>query len=672
MWTSPGPPEAPRGPISTKGGLGVVGGHQPPTPGNQAPEASQASTQPSLGWLCSVNSIQGSLGVAQASPQAQRPQQAFETGPADQLLSGLRDTIKAPFGSGNRVAKTPSNEYNLRKRPHVGSGVENDTPGISGLVMEHCKDLIGPILRERAGLKTTIKDQAALIESLRLRVDRLERVVQALEASKIVPLSAPISTEVGTSDSAPRPVPESGLAPAQNGQAPVASGLAPSLNGPQDPPRHQNHENRQTSTSPAPVSSQVRPGALKLATKPTQAPPEPAPRKQDPRATYAQRASAGEWTTVRYSKQQATPTATNEPRPVPTKPTSTRSKEERRLIFRREEPLDTLHGDTQDIVLGLNRALSNVGMPNFVRAVNAGYAASGHLTVLLQEGTPSNVLVPAYNDMLITAARRYDPAVISVEISEQWQRVKVHGVPVHRYMNSENGLSLAREEIELQGVFKLKRDPVWLVSPRKLKTRKQQSATIVVTVGSGDDARKMIKFGLQFGTRRHTTEAYKEVNPESVCTRCCGIGHSNHLGCKGRPPKCSICAGDHETLSHACNVVECRGRPGKACQHCLIKCANCGEAHEATSPRCPLVKQARKHALQRIRDRHLQHRLPAGQQVGVVVPLPPKPQLEPPKESSPGLAPVDAPGPEPNDIELIDAEATPTAVPDSPPSQGSC
>ena len=84
-------------------------------------------------------------------------------------------------------------------------------------------------------------------------------------------------------------------------------------------------------------------------------------------------------------------------------------------------------------------------------------------------------------------------------------------------MNSENGLGLAREEIELQGVFRLKRDPVWLVSPRKLRTRKQQSATIVVTVGSGDEARKMIKFGLQFGTRRHTTEAYKEVNPESVC-----------------------------------------------------------------------------------------------------------------------------------------------------------
>jgi hypothetical protein len=668
METSPGSPEAPGGPTPIGGGLGVVSGHQPPTPGNQALGAPQASSQPSLGWLRSIESTRRSLGTTQALPQARGPQQAFETGPADQLLSGLRGTVTTPFRSGIRVAEAPSSEPNLYKRPHVGSGAENDTPGISGLVKEHCKDLLRPVLQERAGLKTTVKTQAALIEALQLRLERLELVVRALEASRIVPLNAPISTEVGTSDSTPRPVTESGLAPSQSRQAPAASGLAPSLNGRQDPPRHQMLTNHQDQGSPAPGSAHRAPPT----SKPSPPPQKVAPKSWASTAGNAQQANAGKWETVHYGKPKATPQAVVKPVQPITKPRSTRSKEERRLIFRREKPLDTLHGDTRDIVLGLNRALSNGGMPNFVRAVNAGYAASGHLTVLLQEGAPSSVLVPAYNDTLITAVRKCDPAVISVEISEQWQRVKVHGVPIQRYMNSENGLSLAREEIELQGVFRLKRDPVWLVSPRKLKTRNQRSATIVVTVGSGEDARKMLKFGLQFGTRRHTTEAYKEVSPESVCPRCCGIGHSNHLGCKERPPKCSICAGDHETLSHACNVVDCQGRPGKACQHCLIKCANCGEAHEATSPRCPLVKQARKHALQRVRDRHLQHRLPAGQQVGVVVPLPLKSQSEPPEESPQGPAPVHATGLGLNDIELTDAEITPTAVPDSPPSQGLC
>jgi hypothetical protein len=47
------------------------------------------------------------------------------------------------------VAEAPSNGPNPYKRAHVGTGVENDTPGISGLVKEHCKDLLAPIIRER-------------------------------------------------------------------------------------------------------------------------------------------------------------------------------------------------------------------------------------------------------------------------------------------------------------------------------------------------------------------------------------------------------------------------------------------------------------------------------------------------------------------------------------------
>ena len=115
--------------------------------------------------------------------------------------------------------------------------------------------------------------------------------------------------------------------------------------------------------------------------------------------------------------------------------------------------------DAGDILLVLNRALDRAGLPIFIRAVDSGYAASGHLTVLMEKGTPSNMLVPAYSDMLLAAIRERDPAVVSVEISEQWQRVKVHSVPIKRYMNSMHGLELAREEIELGTPIKLKRDP---------------------------------------------------------------------------------------------------------------------------------------------------------------------------------------------------------------------
>jgi hypothetical protein len=84
--------------------------------------------------------------------------------------------------------------------------------------------------------------------------------------------------------------------------------------------------------------------------------------------------------------------------------------------------------DTRNILLWLNRALDGAGLLIFIRAVDLGYTVLGHLTVLLKKGTPSNTLVPAYNNILIAAVQRVDPAVVLVEISEQWQRVKVYRV----------------------------------------------------------------------------------------------------------------------------------------------------------------------------------------------------------------------------------------------------
>ncbi|QGA12365.1 hypothetical protein EYB26_000009 [Talaromyces marneffei] len=213
------------------------------------------------------------------------------------------------------------------------------------------------------------------------------------------------------------------------------------------------------------------------------APPKQGPKNWASTAGNAQQANAREWKTVQYNKQRGINKASGKPEQPLMKPVSTWSKEERRLIFRRYEPTDTVRRDTRDILLWLNRALDSAGLPIFMRAVNAGYAASGHLTVLMKEGTPSKVLVPAYNDMLLTAIRRADPAVISVEISEPWRRVKVHRVPIRRYINSSNGLELAREEMEIGTPFRLKRDPTWLKRPRALRARRQGFATVVVTIG---------------------------------------------------------------------------------------------------------------------------------------------------------------------------------------------
>ncbi len=414
--------------------------------------------------------------------------------------------------------------------------------------------------------------------------------------------------------------------------APATKALVPTLIKRQDPPQYQNPRNRQQQATPAPKSTPVASTAPKTARAPLEA-PKPAPRDWAKVAGTAQQADAGEWKTVQHSKKATPAKAAYRPTTPLTKPISTRNKEERRLIFRRSRPAETARSNPQDILLEINRALEKAGLPGFIRAVDSGYAASGHLTVLLKEGAPSSMLVPVYNDMLIATVRRVDSAVILVESSEQWQRVKVHGVPVQRYMNSANGLELAREEIELETDLRLKREPTWLKSPKKIRAGRQRFAAIVVTVGSIEDARKLLKSGLRFGGHHYKTEAYRDIKPETVCARCCGIGHSSYLECKNDPPRCAICAGDHEALSHTCNVIGCSVGMGKPCQHSQVKCANCGGTHEATSMKCPKVKQARKHAIQQARNRTQKHRIPEGQAFAIVVPDP-QPPLE--RQSSQG------------------------------------
>ena len=89
--------------------------------------------------------------------------------------------------------------------------------------------------------------------------------------------------------------------------------------------------------------------------------------------------------------------------------------------------------------------------------VDAGYTNTGAITILLEKGTLGSLLLPDYKDLLVTAARQADPAVISVKLPEQWYRAKVHGVPIRRYLTC--GLALAREEIELGTEYQLKKNP---------------------------------------------------------------------------------------------------------------------------------------------------------------------------------------------------------------------
>ena len=165
------------------------------------------------------------------------------------------------------------------------------------------------------------------------------------------------------------------------------------------------------------------------------------------------------------------------------------------------------------------------------------------------------MLLPNYKVLLVTTAQQADPAVISVELPEQWYRVKVHGVPIKHYLTC--GLVLACEEIELGTEYQLKRNPTWLRSSKELQNSNQKGLTIIITVGSLEEAQKLLINGIYFGGSQYKTEQYWETGVDTVCPRCCQLGHCSFKACGNCPSCCFICAGSHEGTEHVCQVVDC-------------------------------------------------------------------------------------------------------------------
>jgi hypothetical protein len=290
-------------------------------------------------------------------------------------------------------------------------------------------------------------------------------------------------------------------------------------------------------------------------------------------------------------KQQKRTETAKHSEPSSLKPARDSPKEARRILFRREDGQTAPRAEREDIILAVNRGLANGGFPGFIRAIDAGYSSSGAVTVLLEKGALGSMLLPDHRDLLVTAVRQADPAIISAELPEQWYRVKIHGVPTRRYLSC--GLALAREEIELGTEVRLKRNPTWLRRPKELQNGKKGS-TIVITVGSLEEARKLLINGIRFGGSRYRTEHYWEVGVDTVCPRCGHLGHRSFKACGSNPPCCFICAGAHEGHEHTCRVVNCPAKPGTACQHTPAKCSNCGGPHPATAGNCPAKRAARK------------------------------------------------------------------------------
>jgi hypothetical protein len=87
----------------------------------------------------------------------------------------------------------------------------------------------------------------------------------------------------------------------------------------------------------------------------------------------------------------------------------------------------------QDIVSAINRVLLHLNALSHIRIMNSKRNGKGTITALMDPNAPVEMTLH-YRIIIITVARTIKTEGIDVEKYETWEEVKIHAIPLVRYM----------------------------------------------------------------------------------------------------------------------------------------------------------------------------------------------------------------------------------------------
>ena len=307
------------------------------------------------------------------------------------------------------------------------------------------------------------------------------------------------------------------------------------------------------------------------------------------RRTQSQRAPIGPGGSSTTARRLILKRAESVPLPGPA-PTSGSSMADRRLMLRRDESIPLPRKIDEEIASAVDRALFQQQEPAHIQIMNARRNAKGTITAITHQNATAEMAL-LYEDIIIKAPRSVDKGIIDVEGNESWERLKIHNVPLVRYMGKgTEGLQKMREEIqpENEGVA-IPAQVRWLLNPQIIREREQRgeikASSVVFIVRGKMVTQGVVNKGVIAAGVRYKVEPYPNAGPDSLCELCCGWGHLESK-CSHRQPMCGYCDGPHQSSEHRFNVVGCASKYGAVCSHTQQKCPNFKGNDIAFSGKC--------------------------------------------------------------------------------------
>jgi hypothetical protein len=123
--------------------------------------------------------------------------------------------------------------------------------------------------------------------------------------------------------------------------------------------------------------------------------------------------------------------------------------EARRLIFSRRVGASASPKPDQELTAAINNCLYMKRAPHFHQVAHVTRNSKGTITATSAPGVDAKTLITHYWNEMVNAIREVDRAVLDVHELEKWIKLKVHGIPLNRFMGrGTHGVQKLQLEIQ--------------------------------------------------------------------------------------------------------------------------------------------------------------------------------------------------------------------------------